>query len=249
MTFEEWMRSRNWTESTIRKYDGAMRGALTEWAIGAGLSDRPLTSIVDVASFREISSQLVQLPVFLARNKRGHSMYGAAIRRYINFLEEAVSDGASGHAGVEDPSRNPFNEDLAGSRTQDAIIEEGRGYPEGAQSYRLHRHIERSGALPGQAKALRMAQTGRLECDVCGFNFRAVYGELGADFMEAHHTVPVSSMAEPAITRIEDVALVCANCHRMLHRGDHLLTVQELRSIINAHRSSEPASPSSPPCA
>ncbi|WP_422842557.1 HNH endonuclease [Acidovorax sp. M2(2025)] len=249
MTFEEWMRSRNWTESTIRKYDGAMRGALTEWAIEAGLSDGPLTSIFDVGSFREISSRLVQLPVFLARNKRGHSMYGAALRRYINFLEESVSDGAGGHAGADDLSRNPSDEERTVGRIEEAVIEEGREYPEGAQSYRLHRHIERSGALPGQAKARRLVQTGRLDCDVCGFNFSAAYGELGADYIEAHHTVPVSSMAGQAITRIEDVALVCANCHRMLHRGDHLLTVQELRSIINAHRASEQASPSSPPCA
>lgn len=241
MTFEEWMRSRNWTESTIRKYDGAMRGALTEWAIEAGLSDGPLTSIVDVASFRKISSQLVQLPVFLARNKRGHSMYGAAIRRYIDFLEDSVFDRAVKHSGVDVPSRFPTDEDPTRGRFQDEVIEEGLGYPEGARSYRLHRHVERSGALPGQAKARKLAQTGRLDCDVCGFNFSATYGELGADYMEAHHTVPVSSVPEPAITRIEDVALVCSNCHRMLHRGDHLLTVQELRSIINAHRSNERA--------
>lgn len=215
-----------------------MRGALTEWSIEAGLSDGPLTSVVDVASFRNISSRLVQLPVFLARNKRGHGMYSAAIRRYINFLEDSASDVAVGHLKGEDLSRFSTDEDLTKGRLQDAAIEEELGYPEGAQSYRLHRHVERSGALPGQAKARKLAQTGKLDCEVCGFNFSAAYGELGADFIEAHHTVPVSSMTEPGITQIEDIALVCANCHRMLHRGNHLLTVQELRSVVQSYRAS-----------
>ncbi|HLG77135.1 MAG TPA: hypothetical protein VKX46_12025 [Ktedonobacteraceae bacterium] len=35
-----------------------------------------------------------------------------------------------------------------------------------------------------------------------------------------------------------DMAVVCANCHRMIHRDpDRPLSIEELRQIIAAHRS------------
>lgn len=35
-----------------------------------------------------------------------------------------------------------------------------------------------------------------LHCSVCGFDFEQVYGEIGRDFIEAHHTKPVASFEE-----------------------------------------------------
>ena len=57
---------------------------------------------------------------------------------------------------------------------------------------------------------------GRLECECCKFDFLTSYGQLGEKFIECHHKVHVSTGER--ITRIEDLALVCSNCHRMLHR-------------------------------
>jgi HNH endonuclease len=108
-------------------------------------------------------------------------------------------------------------------------------YPEGAQSFRLHRHLERDGNLPTRAKERRLEEVGTLECDTCGFNFSRIYGELGEGFIEAHHTVPISEMTVVRNTKLEELALVCSNCHRMLHRGTRLMTVSELRSMIGSH--------------
>jgi 5-methylcytosine-specific restriction endonuclease McrA len=103
-------------------------------------------------------------------------------------------------------------------------------YPEGAKSYRLHRRLERDGTLAKRAKQNRLAQVGALSCDVCGFDFASAFGKLGAGFIEAHHTVPVSTLRGENNTKLSDLALVCSNCHRMLHRGPHLLSVDDLRS-------------------
>jgi hypothetical protein len=107
-------------------------------------------------------------------------------------------------------------------------------YPEGAQSFKLHRRRERDGTLPTRAKEKRLAEVGTLECDVCDFSFSRTYGDIGDGYIEAHHTKPVSEITAARKTKIEELALVCSNCHRMLHRGARLRTVSELRSLLGS---------------
>ena len=77
------------------------------------------------------------------------------------------------------------------------------------------------------------------KCQVCGFDFGAVYGSHGRNFIEVHHKVPVSSLEEK--TRIvprTDMAVVCSNCHRMIHRKrDHILSLSEMEYLIDENRS------------
>jgi hypothetical protein len=74
-------------------------------------------------------------------------------------------------------------------------------------------------------------------CQACGFNFVQVYGEIGRDFAEVHHLNPLSERppeewTEGVRTKISDVAVLCANCHRMIHRRRPALSLGELRSFI-----------------
>ena len=55
------------------------------------------------------------------------------------------------------------------------------------------------------------------------------YGDLGEGFIECHHKVPVSELKPGAKTKLSDLAVLCANCHRMLHRRRPWLSVDELR--------------------
>jgi 5-methylcytosine-specific restriction endonuclease McrA len=55
-------------------------------------------------------------------------------------------------------------------------------------------------------------------CRVCGFSFALHYGRLGDDFAEAHHVVPVATLAPGTPIQERDLVTVCSNCHRMLHR-------------------------------
>ncbi|MFZ2452222.1 MAG: HNH endonuclease [Methylovulum miyakonense] len=106
-------------------------------------------------------------------------------------------------------------------------------FPEGRESFQTHRYLERDGKIPSKAKAKRLAETGKLECEVCKMDFHCFYGKLGDGFIEAHHTVPVSMLNGEMNTKVSDLALVCSNCHRMLHRGQKLLSIDELRVLIN----------------
>jgi predicted HNH restriction endonuclease len=107
-------------------------------------------------------------------------------------------------------------------------------FPEGRERYRLHRILERDSSLSKVAKKNRLEADGKLQCDVCGFDFARAYGVLGQGFIEAHHIVPVSRLDGKTKTRVSDLALVCSNCHRMLHRG-RSLSVKELRRLVQKH--------------
>ena len=57
------------------------------------------------------------------------------------------------------------------------------------------------------------------KCAICGFDFEAKYGEVGKEFIEVHHIVPISSIeGEHDVDPITDLIPVCSNCHSMLHR-------------------------------
>ena len=105
-------------------------------------------------------------------------------------------------------------------------------YPEGKERYSQHRSYERDPKLAKKAKTTRLESTGELQCDVCSFNFSVTYGELGQGYIEAHHTVPVANLCGKRKTKLSEIALVCSNCHRMLHRGKTLLSIEELTRII-----------------
>jgi predicted HNH restriction endonuclease len=65
---------------------------------------------------------------------------------------------------------------------------------------------------------------GHLICEVphCGFDFHTQYGELGVGFVEVHHRKPLSQAPRRSQSiRLSDLAVVCANCHRMIHRHGH----------------------------
>lgn len=104
------------------------------------------------------------------------------------------------------------------------------GVHEGEPVLKAHlRRERRSAELARTLKRSTLKRTGRLACEVCDFDFASTYGSHGLGYIEAHHVVPLSAGDQAVITRITDLALVCANCHRMLHRSGNL-TLSELRA-------------------
>jgi 5-methylcytosine-specific restriction enzyme A len=104
---------------------------------------------------------------------------------------------------------------------------------EGKVIYKLHKLRERDSTINKKKKEIHFKLHGKLNCEVCDFDFYKVYGELGKGFIEAHHRVPLSNLVGASKTELKDLALVCSNCHRMLHREINTLTVNELKSRIN----------------
>jgi len=73
-----------------------------------------------------------------------------------------------------------------------------------------------------------------LTCKVCKFNFEEFYGEIGKGYIEVHHLLPFPEAGERVTNPESDVAVLCANCHRMVHRKKgKCLPLDELRKCIN----------------
>ena len=106
-----------------------------------------------------------------------------------------------------------------------------------ARPVRWHRRTERNPRLAQQAK-----QFHGLTCRVCGFNFEATYGEHGAGYIEAHHLVPLAELTQrPGPVTLDprtDFTVVCANCHRMLHRPPNP-SVADVRGWVGTYPAQE----------
>ena len=86
-------------------------------------------------------------------------------------------------------------------------------------------------AVYGRSKKLRdfaisqFTKDGKISCDCCTFNFEDFYGiQTGRGFIEIHHTKPIFKYEDEDIENtlekaIMNLAPVCSNCHRMIHRN------------------------------
>ena len=87
---------------------------------------------------------------------------------------------------------------------------------EDATQFRMHKRIERNAGLSKRVKQL-LGYT----CQVCNTNFEQRYGDIGKGYIEAHHLRPLASLKgkKIAMDPKKDFAVLCANCHRMIHRS------------------------------
>lgn len=75
-------------------------------------------------------------------------------------------------------------------------------------------------------------QSASYECRVCGLRPYDLYGEAGRAALECHHIVPLAELDGESETRLDDLALVCACCHRVLHAVCEPRSIDDLRRLL-----------------
>jgi 5-methylcytosine-specific restriction protein A len=114
-------------------------------------------------------------------------------------------------------------EDTAGSDNNSTTTE-------GGIKVTISKTLERNAKLRQQA-----LEHHGYKCQVCKFNFELTYGEWGKDYAEVHHIIPLSEFkgVQQKTDFKTDLAILCANCHRMIHRKKGItLTIDELKNKI-----------------
>lgn len=103
------------------------------------------------------------------------------------------------------------------------------GVVEGKERLITHIARERNREIVHKKKQQAIKQ-GLLKCCVCEFSF---IDSFGTEFIECHHIKPISESGETT-TKLDDLELVCPNCHRMLHRKfeGEFLTIEGLKKRI-----------------
>lgn len=114
------------------------------------------------------------------------------------------------------------------------VIEDEIAHAEGQPVLRTRQERKRNQAVVNKAKKAFKLKHGRLYCEVCGFDFVAVYG---TEYIEAHHVMPMAASAEERQTTTGDLVMLCSNCHRIIHSRKPPLSIDELKRIMAARRS------------
>lgn len=101
------------------------------------------------------------------------------------------------------------------------------------RKYVYHRKIERNPTAARQAKKFHGTR-----CQACELDFGERYGDLGKGFIEAHHLRPIATLEEGVPVKYDvaaDFAVLCSNCHRMIHRFSTPSDLVAFRLTINAN--------------
>ena len=98
--------------------------------------------------------------------------------------------------------------------------------------YRLHCVRDRNRDPVRRVKEKAIDEHVRLLCAACAFDFAAVYGEIGGGFIERHHLLALADLLAAQAARLRDVALVCSNRHRMIHRKRPWLSLGDLTGLV-----------------
>lgn len=166
-------------------------------------------------------------PDFTAQGKVGMSAGGKLERKvwaeYENDPVKLAKDAEAIRQAVSDAdeakvTKLPKADDYVGE--------------EGGVIMRLHKRYERDRKLVRE-KISQATGLGKVNCEVCKFDFEKAYGPLGAGYIEVHHLKPVNELGKGGKTKLADLALLCANCHRMAHRKREPLSLSQIRAAMS----------------
>jgi 5-methylcytosine-specific restriction enzyme A len=128
---------------------------------------------------------------------------------------------------------NDFNDDPGLKLFLPNADPEASEFPEGRIRYFMHKKRERNSKIIVDLKK-NADKSGKLFCEVCGFDFFRTYGNTGKGFIECHHLKPLSEYVPNEKTTKENLVLICSNCHKMLHKYRPWLARDELKTILKS---------------
>lgn len=102
------------------------------------------------------------------------------------------------------------------------------------KSFRLHQKVE------GRVNTSKVKKHHGYTCQACDFDFQAAYGDLGKNYIEAHHLLPYAELAIGQLRKLDikrDFAVLCANCHKMIHRMESSADIEGLRNLVKRYKS------------
>jgi predicted HNH restriction endonuclease len=186
---------------------------------------------------RQMSARQLAAAVGISKFNVANLHYGKLGRLLCSALgKDSVADNVSSLVSMIPPGEDGNKEWLWTMRPEIAKALQQLGFVpskieimdtelsamEGAEKLALVRHRKREQSLrDAKVAEARKFGNGKLKCEVlkCSFDFEAVYGELGRDYAQVHHLKPLADRTKPSQTKLDDLAIVCANCHAMIHRG------------------------------
>ena len=168
----------------------------------------------------------------LAEALVAHSL---AVRRGVNSrqIRTAADDVIRLKTELFGPSNAGSAHALIEAEAKSAVSAEDIAGREGRLLVRIHTYKERDRQFVRKVRDYyRLQGDGRLTCQACGATPSDTYGGAGEPAMEAHHIVPIEELQPDSEVRIEDMAMLCANRHRVVHSRKPCFTIEEMRELV-----------------
>ncbi len=155
---------------------------------------------------------------------------GSAVRRKLDRMPWTVTN-YNYSSGDFSLCRGIKNSNVISDADLDLLY-----FKEGEARWRFIKHRRRESKLRFlKIEQNRRKNSGRILCEVpgCGFDFFANYGPVGEGYCQVHHLVPLSQIDDEGVgNSVDDLAVVCANCHVMIHRGGEC---RPLNNLLVSH--------------
>lgn len=125
-----------------------------------------------------------------------------------------------------------------------ALMKHGNEFPdvdasvleatEGRKKWVQHFQRERDRRIIEAKKQQVLKDKGKLICEACDFDFTEFYQPHAVNFCEVHHRKPVAELKEGEKTTLRDLAILCSNCHRVIHSIKPMPKVEEFRAMLKS---------------
>lgn len=160
-----------------------------------------------------------------------HGVPAGEVVKHWEEIEALVSttvDTLAQYVGTESPKDPPVSRSL---NALEGVVREVKSY-------------RRSRSKTLRAEALRRA-AGR--CESCDVEFGTMLGGRGIHVLQVHHVDQLALRDHPSVTNVEQLSVVCANCHLLIHADPaNAMTLGAVRSLwrkermANRHQSRRP---------
>jgi hypothetical protein len=192
------------------------------------LQDRFSSIAEDIANISEIESQIPDVANAISQHAHliqvGHN--SIEIRKSAdNYI--FVQAKYFGMTNVGSATRLLETQRLPESDLEDVLTG-----VEGRILIRLHAYRERDRKFAKMVRNhYKKKGGGYLSCSACGLKPETLYNDLGDKCIEAHHTIPIEELQPDSVTRVDEMVMVCASCHRVIHSRKPCLTIAEVQAL------------------
>jgi 5-methylcytosine-specific restriction protein A len=162
--------------------------------------------------------------LYFQEAKGGKRRYVGEIRFYDYYDKNLKDKSGNFRKGIV--FRFKTTDDLIIDKEQETF--ENKTYREGAEQRLTQTTKERNPTLRKDA----ITKYGT-RCMVCGFSFDEVYGkDIARGYIEVHHEKMLSDSTGECEMSLDEVKVVCSNCHRIIHRRKDMLDWKSLKDKI-----------------
>ncbi|HRI71177.1 MAG TPA: hypothetical protein PK156_43390 [Polyangium sp.] len=184
---------------------------------------RPFGRTIDLEEFRTSAVEEIRDWPWLRYPRKYTTLKAPLSEKLLDILETELPRAlrAKQARAPEQAKVPPVSQAKQAQAREKAEIEAIEGFR------REHEVLSRSRSKKLRDEAKRLAKG---KCYTCEKNFSELFDGLGERVLEAHHKKQVALMETPELTNVKDLAVVCANCHRLIHaEPKKAMQVDELR--------------------